>query len=141
MSQHPTPDPGGTTGTVELKDYLHVIRVRKWIIIMAVLVVTVTAVVVSMLQPNVYQGEADVLITAQDAGSALLGSSLSELSGSPDKGLATQVQLMELRPIAERVIRKLGLRTTPDKLLLRVTVAAVGQTNLVSIIVTDSTPK
>jgi len=126
---------------VELKDYLHVIRVRKWIIIVAVLVVTVTAVVVSMLQPNVYQGEAKVLVTAQDAGSALLGSSLSELSGQPERGLQTQVQLMQLRPLAERVIRKLGLRTTPDKLLERVTVTAVGQTNLVTIVVTDSTPK
>jgi len=129
------------TQTVELKDYLHVIRVRKWIIIVAVLVVTVTAVVVSMLQPNVYQGEAKVLVTAQDAGSALLGSSLSELSGQPERGLQTQVQLMQLRPLAERVIRKLGLRTAPDKLLERVTVIAVGQTNLVSIVVTDSTPK
>jgi len=126
---------------VELKDYLHVIWVRKWIIITAVLVVTVTAVVVSMLQPSVYQGEAKVLVTAQDAGSALLGSSLSELSGQPERGLQTQVQLMQLRPLAERVIRKLGLRTTPDKLLDRVTVTAVGQTNLVTVVVTDSIPK
>jgi capsular exopolysaccharide synthesis family protein len=129
------------TETVELKDYLHVIRVRKWIIIAAVVVVTATAVVVSLLQPNVYQSEAKVLVTAQDAGSALLGSSLSELSGQPERGLQTQVQLIQLRTIAERVIRQLGLRTTPDSLLGRVTVSAVGQTNLVTIVVTDATPK
>lgn len=126
---------------LDLKDLLHVIRVRKWIILTSVLVLTAAAVAVGMLQPNVYQGEAKVLVTAQDAGSALLGSSLSELSGQPERGLQTQVQLMQLRPLAERVIRKLGLRTTPDKLLERVTVAAVGQTNLVTIVVTDSTPK
>jgi len=126
---------------LDLKDLLHVIRVRKWIILGAVLVVTAAALAWSMLQPNVYQGEAKVLVTAQDAGSALLGSSLSELSGQPERGLQTQVQLMQLRPLAERVIRRLGMRTTPDKLLGRVTVTAVGQTNLVSIVVTDSTPK
>jgi capsular exopolysaccharide synthesis family protein len=126
---------------VELKDYLHVIRVRKWIIIVAVLIVTATAVVVSLLQAPVYQGEAHILVTAQDAGSALLGASLSDLTGDAARGLQTQVQLMQQRPLAERVIRKLGLRVTPDKLLERVTVTAEGQTNLVSIVVTDGTPK
>lgn len=125
---------------MELKDYLHVIRVRKWIIITAVLVVTSTAVGVSMLMPNVYEGEAKVLITAQDAGSTLLGASLSDLTNNPDRGLQTQVQMMQLRPLAERVIRELGLTEAPDKLLARVTVSGVGQTNIVTIKASDGSP-
>lgn len=124
---------------MELKDYLHVIRARKWIIILAVLVVTATAVGVSLATPKVYQGDASILVTEKDTGAALAGAVLNELSAQPERGLQTQVQLMQLRPIAERVIRKLSLRTTPDELMERVTVSAVGQTNLVTLSVTDST--
>lgn len=126
---------------MELKDYLHVIRVRMWLIITAVLVVSVTALVVSLLQPPVYQGDASVLITEQDTGAALLGNVLNQLSSQPERGLETQVQLMQLRPLMEQVIRKLNLRITPEKLAERVTVTANGQTNVVTVSVTDSTPQ
>ena len=36
---------------------------------------------------------------------------------------------MQLRPLAETTVRKLGLKESPDLLLERVEVAAVGQTN------------
>jgi capsular exopolysaccharide synthesis family protein len=129
---------------VGLKDYLHIIRVRKWLIIIAVLVVTATAVVASMLQPNVYRGEATVLVAEQNTGAALAGAAgniLNELSGQSANEMATQVQLMQLRPLAETVIRELSLRTTPDKLMQRVTVTNIGQTDLVTVSVTDSTPQ
>lgn len=125
---------------MELKDYLQVIRARKWLIIVAVLVVTATAIVVSLLQAPVYQGTASILVTEKDTGAALAGAVLNELSAQPERGLQTQVQLMQLRPLAERTIRKLALQTTPDELMERVTIAAVGQTNLVTLSVTDSTP-
>lgn len=126
---------------MELKDYLHVIRVRKWIIIAAVLVVTATAVLVSLRTPKVYQGDASILVTEKDTGAALAGAVLNELSAQPERGLQTQVQLMQLRPLAERVIRKLNLRTKPDELMKRVTVSPVGQTNLITLSVTDSNPQ
>lgn len=131
----------GEDTTVELKDYLHVIRVRKWWIIIAVAVAVATATAVSLLLPPTYEGTASVLITEKDTGAALAGVVLNELSAQPERGLQTQVQLMQLRPIAELVIRKLNLRTTPEELLERVTISAVGQTNLANLTVTDSTPK
>jgi capsular exopolysaccharide synthesis family protein len=126
---------------VELRDYLNVIRARKWVIIQAVVVVTLAAVVVSLLQPPVYVGEAKVLIAAQDTGAAILGNALSDLTNSPERGLQTQVQLIQLRPLAEVAIRKLDLRMTPNQLLQRLDVAAAGQTNVVVIKATDSSPK
>jgi capsular exopolysaccharide synthesis family protein len=125
---------------VELRDYLNVIRARKWIIIQAVVIVTLTALVVSFLQPSTYQGQATVLVSEKDTGAALLGTSLSDFS-QPERGLQTQVQLMQLRPLAETTIRALDLQVTPDDLLSRVSVSAVGQTNVVTIVVTDSTAK
>jgi succinoglycan biosynthesis transport protein ExoP len=126
---------------VELRDYLNVIRARKWIIIQAVVIVTLTALVVSLLQLPTYQGEAKLLITDKDVGAALFGSAVSELAGSPERGLQTQVQLMQLRPLAETAIRKLNLRTTPEALLERIAVSAVGQTNVITLTATDGDPK
>ncbi len=126
---------------MELKDYLRVIRARMWVIVTAVLIVTVTAVVASLLTPKVYQGDASILITEKDTGAALAGVVLNELSAQPERGLQTQVRLMQLPPIAERVIRKLNLRIKPEELMERVTVSPDGQTNLVTVSVTDSNPR
>lgn len=117
--------------TVELRDLLNVIRARRWTIINAALIVAVTAFVLSIRQPSVYQGEARVLISERDTGAALFGAVLPEFSSQPERGLQTQVQLMRLRPLAETAIRELDLQMGPDALLGRVEVAALGQTNIV----------
>jgi receptor protein-tyrosine kinase len=118
---------------VELRDYLSVIRARKWVIIQAVVIVTITALAVSFLQAPVYEGQAKVLISEKDTGAALLGNVISEFSSQPERGLQTQVQLMQLRPLAENTIRKLGLKESPEALLKRITISAVGQTNIVTV--------
>lgn len=125
---------------MELRDYLNVIRARKAAIIQAVLIVTLTALVVSLVQPKTYLGEARVLVQEKDAGAALFGQVLPELSSQPERALQTQVQIMQLRPLAEAAIRKLNLGETPKELLSRVQVSAVGQTNLVTIRVQDTSP-
>jgi capsular exopolysaccharide synthesis family protein len=122
---------------MELRDYIHVIRARKWVIVQAVVIVTLTALVVSLLMPKSYEGTAQVLITEKDTASAILGSALP-LSSQPERTLQTQVQMMSIRPVAEATIKKLGLQTTPDVLMKRVTVSAVGQTNIVRIVATDA---
>lgn len=122
---------------MELRDYLNVMRARRWVIIQAVFIVTLTALVVSLMQPPTYQGEAKILISEKDAGASLFGAVLPEFSSQPERGLQTQVQLMQVRPIAEEVIRELGLQMSPEELLARVEVSAVGQTNIIRITATD----
>jgi capsular exopolysaccharide synthesis family protein len=126
---------------VELRDYLRVIRARKWVIIQAVVIVTVAALVTSLLLPKTYQGEARVLISERDTGAALLGTVLPDLSSQPERALQTQVQLVELRSLAARTIRQLNLQESPDTLLNGVAVTAVGQTNIISIKATDRSPE
>ena len=126
---------------MELRDYLHVIRARKWVIIQAVVIVTLTALVVSFLQPKTYEGTAQVLISEKGSAASVFGDLLPQLSAQPERAMQTQVQLMQIRPIAEATIKKLNLQTTPTDLLERVTVAAIGQTNLVKITVTDTDPE
>lgn len=126
---------------MELRDYLHVLRARKWTIIQAAVIVTVTALVVSLIQPKQYAAEARVLISERDTGAALFGTVLPEYSSQPERALQTQVQLMQLRPMAEATIRRLDLQMTPDRLLTRVEVKAVGGTNIVSIRVKSLEPE
>jgi succinoglycan biosynthesis transport protein ExoP len=126
---------------VELRDYLNIIRARKWIIIQAAVIVTLTALVVSYLQPSSYEGVAQVLVSEKGSSADIFGSVLPALSAQPERALQTQVQLMQIRPIAEATIRQLGLQTTPDDLAKRVKVVAVGQTNIVKITATDPSPE
>jgi capsular exopolysaccharide synthesis family protein len=123
---------------VEFRDYLNVIRARKWIIVEAVVIVTIAAVVFSLVLPPSYRSEVKVLITDRDVGAAIFGSAVSDLAGTPERAVLTQVQLMQLRPLAEQAIRELSLRTTPETLLKKVTISTIGQTNVITLDVTDS---
>jgi polysaccharide biosynthesis transport protein len=126
---------------MELRDYIHVFSARRWVIIQAALIVTLTAVAVSYVQPRTYQGQAQVIISEGSAASALLGNSLSPLSSQPERSLQTQIELMRSRPTAEATIKKLGLNTTPQDLLKHVTVTEAGQTNIVNVTATDASPE
>jgi capsular exopolysaccharide synthesis family protein len=125
---------------VELRDYLQVIRVRKWVILQAVVIVTLTALAASLLQAPVYEGEAKVLIAEKGAGVSVFGSLGLDISSQPERGLQTQVQLMQVRPLLQNTIRRLGLGVTPESLARRVSVSAVGQTNIVTVTAKDRDP-
>lgn len=126
---------------MELRDYLNVLRARKGIIIASTLIVALTALAVSLLQPPTYGATAKVLISERDTGAALLGQLIPELSSQPERALQTQVQLAQLRPIAEATIRKLNLGVTPEVLVESVKVTAQGQTNLIIIEATADSPE
>ncbi|MDO8879947.1 MAG: polysaccharide biosynthesis tyrosine autokinase [Coriobacteriia bacterium] len=125
---------------MELRDYLNVIRARKWVIVQAVVIVALAALVASLLQAPVYEGQAKVLISEKGSGVDIFGSIGLDISSQPERGLQTQVQLMQVRPLLENTIRTLGLGITPEALARRVTVSAVGQTNIVTITATDGDP-
>jgi capsular exopolysaccharide synthesis family protein len=122
---------------VELRDYLNVIRARKWVIIQAVVIVTLTALIASLLQAPVYEGEAKVLIAEKGSSVDVFGSLGLDISSQPERGLQTQVQLMQVRPLLENTIRKLDLGVTPEQLSERVAISAVGQTNIVTVVAKD----
>lgn len=126
---------------MELRDYLNVISVRRGVIIAATLIVASVAVAMSLLQPKVYSGEAKVLISEKDTSAAILGTLVPELSSQPERAMQTQVQLVTLRPVAEATIKRLDLGTTPEALLAGVSVSAVGQTNIITIQSTASSPQ
>jgi uncharacterized protein involved in exopolysaccharide biosynthesis len=99
---------------MELKRYLAVILKRKWIIIEAFLIITLTAMIGSFIQKPVYESSIKLLIEKRGSQSSLLhklaaGDALTALSrtGSP---LNTQIEIIKTNPILEKVIAKLGLK-------------------------------
>jgi len=124
---------------VGLRDFISVMRARVRIVLVAAAIVTLTALVVSFFQSPTYQGEATVLLTQQNTGAALLGSPQPYLTDlALEREVQTQVDVMQSRGLLEQVIHDLNLETTPTDLLKHVSVRFAGQTNIVTIDVTDA---
>lgn len=121
---------------MDLRDFYRVVRSRLWIIITAVVVTFAVATGVSLLQPRIYEAEANLLI-AEQSGSSGFDAALTGFSVQPERGLQTQVRMLKMRPAFERTIRRLDLRMHPDELFERTEIVAEGQTNIVTIRVSD----
>lgn len=126
---------------MELRDYLRVASARKWIIIQAAIVVTVVALVGSIVQTRQYEAQSEVLVRERSGGPTLFTDIVQDFTFQPERRLQTQVELMKARPLAETVIKRLNLQTTPDRLLTQVQVDPVGQTDIIDIKVTDTNPR
>ena len=123
---------------MELRDYLSVIRGRARLIIACALIVTVTTLVVSLLRDPVYRGTAEVLVSEQTTGAALLGQ-LSQFSNVPERYLQTQVNVMQMPSLLDKVIEDERLQTTVEGLRKRLKVTGITQTSLITIEVDDKT--
>ena len=113
-------------------------RSRVWIVLLAGAVVAGTVLVISLFMTPTYEGEATVLLTQQNTGAMLLGSPQQYLSDlALQREVQTQVNVMQSRGLLEKVIVALKLDTTPNELRDKVNVRFDGQTDVVTITVTD----
>ncbi|MHB8805666.1 MAG: tyrosine-protein kinase domain-containing protein [Coriobacteriia bacterium] len=126
---------------LDLRDYISVIMARKWVIIGITAAVTVVALAVSLVQTPVYEGIASVLVSEKGSSSDLVGGTSLDISSQPERGLQTQVRIMKSRQFMENTIAALELDMTPEELTDRVTVTAVGQTNIVEFSAHDGDPE
>ena len=117
-------------GELELRDYIQVLKRRKWTIAAATVLVTATAVAASLSQTKVYEATAEVLLQSRT----------SERIFSPDaqqptgiNGVATEIQVMKSRLVQDAVTRSLGRAA-------EVSISAIGDTNVVSIRAEDVVP-
>ena len=113
----------GTT----LRDYLAVVRRRRWVILLAILLVPGSALFFSARQEQLYEAKAEVLIARQNLAASLTGTTDPTLYQQPDRIIQTQANIARVPQLAERVLREAGLsRTeTPKTFLERSSVTAV----------------
>src|ERR1700758_4325989 len=96
-----------------LREYLHILQRRKWIVLLAVVIVPLAAVALALRQSPLYQSSADVLLRYQSLPSTVSGindpNSYSYFI-DPVRSTDTQLQVAELPLLANRVAAALRKR-------------------------------
>src|SRR5579859_1910590 len=105
-------NPGAST----LREYLAVLRRRKWIALSAIVTVPVVAVVLSMLQSPKYSASADVLVS-QSLANVLSGVQGVSISTDPQRIIDTQTSVAASPAVAAAVVKASTLDLTPGQFL------------------------
>lgn len=123
--------PGDGHGTAGLRDYLQVVKRRKWVIVQAIVLVPLAAVLFSLSEKSVYQAGAQVLLSDQGLTSAL-NATPTLANNSPDAtSVATQAQLAQVPAIGQRAIALLHLKDiTPGQYLAECAVSSSTSTDI-----------
>ena len=120
-------------GSATLRDYLHVARRRKWIIVQATVLVPLATVLFSLHQTPVYQASASVLLSRENLANTLTGAQDPSVYTQADRIAQTQADLARVPEIARRVIAQLGLQSvTPQGFLSQSSVSAGNNADLLS---------
>lgn len=133
---------GGTSPHVStLRDYLQVVRRRKWVIVAATILVPVAALGFSLQQRAMYQGSSQVLLSQQDLANQITGTQVSSYNDPADRQAQTQANLARVPNVAARAIRELHLEMTPTSFLEASSVAPGANADTLSFTVTNHDPQ
>jgi uncharacterized protein involved in exopolysaccharide biosynthesis len=116
----------------QLRDYLQVLRRRKWIVLTAVVVVPVAAYLFSTQQQSKYRATAEVLLSRQNLSQSLNGVQDPTLSIQPDRLAQTQADLARVPPVVERTLRVAHADITPAEFAAESSVSAKTDADLLT---------
>ncbi len=123
-----------------LRDYLLVLRRRKWTIVLVVLLVPTFAVLFSLHQQSTYEAAAKVLLNQQSLPASLGGSSQQSYV-DPARTAQTQAQLARVPEVTSRVLDAVpGADLTTEEFLKSSSVSAISGSDLLTFSVTYSDP-
>jgi capsular exopolysaccharide synthesis family protein len=132
--------PAGVTLSERLAYYLKVVR-RRWHVIVLVPVVAVLAsLLVSLQAQKQYDATAKLVVNPNNQVTELLNPGAAQPSSDPERDLNTEVSRIKTVPIADAVLKKLGLKESRTALLSKVTTSIDGTTNIVKVTVRDPSP-
>ena len=123
-----------------LRDYLLVLRRRKWTVISTTAVVTAAALVFSLTQQAKYEGSAQVLLSQQDLSTQLTGT--PQYNNDPaDRQAQTQASLARVPSVAQRAIDAARVDMTTKQFLDASSATAGTNSDLLTLTVTNHDPK
>ena len=96
----------GEAEELDLRRYLRALRRRKYLILAVLAAMVALVLVLSFLQPTVYQGRARVVV--EPAGSEAVFDSAATASQDPTLTIDTEIEIIESPPLRTAVIEKLG---------------------------------
>ena len=124
-----------------LRDYVQVLRRRKWIVLLAVVLVPLAAVLLSLRQAPLYEASAEVFLSHQNLATSLTNTPDAMVYQQADRIAQTQADLARVPRVAENVRKALRLRdrTAPD-ILAASSVSAKQNADLLVFKVRDRRP-
>jgi polysaccharide biosynthesis transport protein len=125
-----------------LRDYLNVVRRRKWIIVLLTLLVPLVAVLLSARQGPVYEASAEVLLSQQDLGSALTATQDANVYTPADRRAQTQAALAREPSVALLALKHVRrAHLTPQELLDASSVSTKQNADLLTFTVRTGDPR
>ncbi len=95
---------GGDSAWDTLAAYAQVVRRRAWVVALVVVLVTLTAVVVSRLQDPVYEASAKVLVSRDSLAASLADVPDTASRSDPERFMQTQARLARTTEVARRAL-------------------------------------
>ncbi|MDQ6796711.1 MAG: Wzz/FepE/Etk N-terminal domain-containing protein, partial [Actinomycetota bacterium] len=108
----------------ELRDYLSILRRRKWTIALCILVVVSAALVKSFLTTPIYQAKATILLQARSTDTLFNPS--TGVRNDPARAVQTEIEILKSEPVRAMVASQLGSATS-------VSAAGVGDTDIIKV--------
>ena len=112
-----------TEETIDLREYIAILRARKWTIILTAALVVIAALAFSLQQTPLYTAETRLLVEA-------LPPSDPQTTVAPIVNLETERELVRSVPVAELVKEELDVATPVDELLQSLEVEVVTETEV-----------
>jgi succinoglycan biosynthesis transport protein ExoP len=134
-------EPSRQSGT--LRDYLHLLRRRKWVVLLAVILVPAVAVALSLRQSPRYEAQAQVLLTHQSLAALLTNTQDPSLNQQlADRDATTQADLARVPTVLTATLASApGSHLTPFQLLHSSSVSAGQGSDLLTFAVIAKTPQ
>lgn len=114
-----------------VRDYLRAILRRKWLVAVMVGATVGAALVMTLLQPAIYQSEAQILVQPRATSTLFQEQDSEPFAQNLDRAIQTEIRVMEGQQVRLRVRDTLGLGELPPA----VSAQAVGATDVVSLVV------
>jgi capsular exopolysaccharide synthesis family protein len=123
-----------------LRDYIEVLKRRKWVVLLPLVVVPLVAILMSLRQPALYEASAQVLISRENLATQLEGLT-DPAAADPARTTGTQAQLARVPEVARRALKAVHLHRSPSELLGASSVTATPETDLLIFRVRDGDPE
>jgi polysaccharide biosynthesis transport protein len=130
----------GGAAVSTLRDYVEVLKRRKWVVLVPLVVVPIAALLISGRQPPLYEASSQVLISRENLATQLEGL-IDPSTNDPARTAQTQAQLARVPEVARRALTAAKLNRSPSDLLGASTVTATPEADLLIFHVRDGVPK
>jgi polysaccharide biosynthesis transport protein len=131
----------GRHAASSLRDYLRIVRRRKWIILQVAIVVPAAAAAFSLQQSRLYEASSEVLLSRQNLAAALTDTPDVTLSEDAARLVETQANLARVPKVAAAVLADAQLSDrSPQEFLDSSRVSGKANADLLQFAVTDRSP-